>query len=144
MPTTGQVGFDRTIQETNTWLNDVSEAMGDPRRTVAYHALRGTLFALRDRLPPAEVFDLSAQFPMLLRGLFFEGYRLQGKPEKLHRDAFFERVQDELQRAGGANVETAVRAVFQVLDQHVEAGEIQDIRRALPADLRELWPTPQV
>jgi uncharacterized protein (DUF2267 family) len=143
MPTTGQIGFDRTLQETNAWLNDISEAMGDPRRTVAYHALRGTLFALRDRLPPAEVFDLSAQLPMLLRGLFFEGYRPQGKPEKMHRDAFFGRVQDELQHAGGANVENAVRAVFQVLDQHVDAGEIQDVRTALPADLRDLWPTPQ-
>jgi uncharacterized protein (DUF2267 family) len=141
MPTTGQIGFDRTVQETNTWLNDISDAMGDPRRSVAYHALRGTLFALRDRLPPAEVFDLSAQFPMLLRGLFFEGYRPQGKPEKMHRDEFFERVQKELQSAGGANVENAVRAVFQVLDQHVGTGEIQDVRRALPADLRDLWPT---
>ena len=139
MPTTGQVGFDRTIQETNTWLNDISEAMGDPRRTVAYHALRGTLFALRDRLPPAEVFDLAAQFPMLIRGLFFEGYRPKGKPEKMHRDAFLERVQDELQSAGGANVENAVRAVFQVLEQHVGAGEIEDVRQALPADLRDLW-----
>jgi uncharacterized protein (DUF2267 family) len=81
---------------------------------------------------------------MLLRGLFFEGYRPQDKPEKMHREAFFERVQDELQRAGGANVETAVRAVFQVLAQHVGAGEIQDVRRALPADLRDLWPAPQV
>lgn len=141
MPTTGQIGFDRTLQETNTWLNDISDAMGDPRRTVAYHALRGTLFALRDRLPPAEVFDLSAQLPMLLRGLFFEGYRPQGKPVKMHHDAFFERVRDELQRAGGANVETAVRAVFQVLAQHVDAGEVEDIRTALPADLRDLWPT---
>jgi uncharacterized protein (DUF2267 family) len=144
MPTTGQIGFDRTLQETNTWLNDISTAMGDPRRSVAYHALRGTLFALRDRLPPAEVFDLSAQLPMLLRGLFFEGYRPQGKPDKFHRDVFFERVQKELQRAGGANVETAVRAVFQVLEQHVDTGEVEDIRTALPADLRDLWPAPQV
>ena len=144
MPTTGQIGFARTIQETNTWLNDISDAMGDPRRSVAYHALRGTLFALRDRLPPAEVFDLSAQFPILIRGLFFEGYRPQGKPEKFHRDVFFERVQEELQRAGGANVEAAVRAVFQVLDQQVGRGEIDDVREALPADLRELWPTPTV
>lgn len=140
MSTTGHAGFDRTIQETNTWLNGISDAMGDPRRPVAYHALRGMFFALRDRLPVAEAFDLAAQLPMLLRGLFFEGYRPQGKPEKYHREAFLGRVRDELQHAGGANAETAVRAVFRVLEQHVGPGEIQDVREALPDDLRALWP----
>ena len=139
MQTTDITGFDRSIHETNTWLHDISEALGDPRSSVAYHALRGTLFALRDRLPPAEVFDLSAQLPLLIRGVFFEGYRPHGKPEKYHRDAFLERVQAELDRAGGANVTAAVRAVFRVLEQHVGAGEIEDVREALPRDIRALW-----
>jgi uncharacterized protein (DUF2267 family) len=140
MSTTGQPGFDRTIQETNTWLNEISDALGDPRRPVAYHALRGTLFALRDRLPVEEVFDLAAQFPMLLRGLFFEGYRPKNKPEKYHREEFLGRVRDELEQAGGANVEEAVRAVFRTLEQHVGDGEVRDVREALPEDLRALWP----
>jgi len=76
--TTDITGFDRTIHETNTWLRDISEILGDPRPNIAYHALRGTLFALRDRLPPVEVFDLSAQLPVLIRGLgeaFSKGIR---------------------------------------------------------------------
>ena len=140
MSATQDVPFDRTVQETHEWLNDISEAMGDPRRTVAYHALRGTLFALRDRLPTPEVYDLSAQLPMLMRGLFFEGYQPHGKPDKFHRDEFVERVRTELNRIGGANVESAIRAVLQVLDERVEEGEIADIRHALPEDLRALWP----
>ena len=139
MQTTDITGFDRSLQETHTRLHDISEALGDPRSSVAYHALRGTLFALRDRLPPAEVFDLSAQLPLLIRGVFFEGYRPHDKPEKYHRDAFLARVQAELDRAGGANVTAAVRAVFRVLEQHVGAGEIEDVRTALPADIRALW-----
>lgn len=140
MPSTGQISFDRMTQEMNAWLNDISDAMGDPRTSVAYHALRGTLFALRDRLPPAEVFDLAAELPMLIRGLYFEGYRPHDKPDKFHRDEFLERVRAELDQTGGANPETAARAVLQVLEQHVASGEIQDVRQALPADLRSFWP----
>jgi uncharacterized protein (DUF2267 family) len=32
-------GFDHTIQETNTWLNEIIEHMGNPDKQLAYHAL---------------------------------------------------------------------------------------------------------
>ena len=140
MSMTGYRGFDRTIQETNTWLHAISEEMGDPRRHVAYHALRGVLFALRDRLTVEEAFDLAAQLPMLMRGLYFEGYRPAGKPEKYHRAAFLEKVSRELQQADRVNPEKATRAVFRVLERHISKGEIADVREGLPEDLRRLWP----
>lgn len=134
--------LDRTLQETHVWLNDIGDAIGDPRREMAYHALRGTLFALRDRLPVNEVFDLSAQLPLFIRGVFFEGYRPEGKPEKFGRDAFLDRVRHELQAIGGGNPERITRGVLRVLERHVAAGEIEDIRSELPKDLRALWPAP--
>lgn len=132
--------FDRTLQETHIWLNDIGEAIGDPRAEMAYHAMRGVLFALRDRLPIDEVFDLSAQLPLLVRGIMFEGYRPAGKPDKFGRDAFLERVRAELQAVGGANPERITRGVLRVLAQHVAAGEVNDLRSELPRDLRALWP----
>jgi uncharacterized protein (DUF2267 family) len=140
MSTTGFRGFDRTIQETNVWLHEVGEYMGNPNRMVAYHALRGVLFALRDRLTVDEVFNLAAQMPMLLRGLFFEGYQAAGRPIKYHADEFLARVEQELQHAGGASPEKATRAVLTVLEQHVDQGEIRDIIDELPKDIRRLWP----
>ena len=134
--------FDRTLHETHAWLGAVADALGDPRPEMAYHALRGVLFALRDRLPPDEVFDLSAQLPLLIRGVFFEGYRPTGKPDTFGRDAFLERVRHELQAIGGGNPERTTQAVLSVLQAHVAAGEIEDVRNELPKDLRALWPDP--
>jgi uncharacterized protein (DUF2267 family) len=34
----------------------------------------------------------------------------------------------------------AVAAVFELLSAKIGAGEIQDVRHALPADVRALWP----
>ncbi|HMN28831.1 MAG TPA: DUF2267 domain-containing protein, partial [Caldilineaceae bacterium] len=87
--------FDHSLQEAHAWLNDIAEQMGNPNRQLAYHALRGVLFALRDRLTVEEVFDLSAQLPLLIRGLFFEGYQVNGKPQKYHADEFLARVEHE-------------------------------------------------
>lgn len=142
MAATGLASFDRTIQETNVWLHDIERELHDTRRQMAYHALRGVLFALRDRLIVTEVFDLSAQLPMLIRGILFEGYKPTGKPEKYHREEFLARVSKELQQAGGGNPEAAARAVFRVLQQHVSAGEVEKLRHALPRDLRTLWGEP--
>lgn len=138
MSLSGLQVFDTTIQETNTWLHQISNEMGDPRKTVAYHALRGVLFALRDRLTIDEVFDLSAQLPMLVRGIFFEGYRPAGKPLKYHKEEFLERINQELQMSGAVNTETAVKAVLRVMERHVSHGEMNDIRNRMSHDLRLL------
>lgn len=35
-------------------------------------------------------------------------------------------------------------AVFELLSKKITAGEIEDVRNALPADVRTLWPEPYV
>ncbi|MCB0122035.1 MAG: DUF2267 domain-containing protein, partial [Caldilineaceae bacterium] len=102
MTTTGFRGFDHTLQETHHWLNEIAEEMGNPDRHLAYHALRGVLFALRDRVTVEEVFNLSAQLPMLMRGIYLEGYKVAGKPEKYHVDEFLARVNREISKVGPA------------------------------------------
>jgi uncharacterized protein (DUF2267 family) len=140
MSTTGFRGFDHTVQETNLWINQIAELMGNPNRQLAYHALRGVLFALRDRLTVDEVFNLAAQLPMLIRGLFFEGYKAAGRPIKYHADEFLARIEQELRMAGGANPERAARAVLTVLHQAIGEGEMRDVIDELPKDIRRLWP----
>lgn len=139
MSANGFRGFDHTVQEINIWLHEIADEMGNPDRRMAYHALRGVLFALRDRLTVEEVFNLAAQLPMLIRGVYFEGYKVAGKPEKYHVEEFMARVSRELHKAGLASPEKATRAVLAVLDRHITAGEMDEVRGELPKDLRRLW-----
>lgn len=133
--------FDSTVHEMNSWLKEISTEMEHPDRQIAYHALRGVLFALRDRLTVEEAVDLASQMPALVRGVYFEGYKPAGKPLRYRdRDVFLNRVAEELEKAGGANPETAARAVFAVLSQHISGGEIDDVIQMLPEDVRDLWP----
>jgi uncharacterized protein (DUF2267 family) len=142
MQTTHVDALDRTIQKTNEWLKAIQHELGAADRHEAYLALRAVLHALRDRLPPHEVLHLGAQLPMLVRGIFYEGWRLESGPGLARtRGEFLGAVVVE---AGGANLgpEHAARAVFKVLRDRISAGEIDDVRSALPAGVRELWPLP--
>lgn len=133
-------GLRRTVHTTSSWLKQIAEEMSHGDKQRAYHALRGVLFALRDRLPVDEVMNLSAQLPTLIRGVYFEGYTAAGKPERYRsRDEFFERVQEELTVVNGGGPEAATDAVFHVLRTKVSEGEIKDIEHMLPRALKPLW-----
>jgi len=66
---TGLAVFDTSVQETNEWLRAIEQRLRPCERQQAYTALRAVLHVLRDRLPTDAVLGLSAQVPMLMRGL---------------------------------------------------------------------------
>jgi len=143
MSATGLEVFDTTLHKTHTWLKAIMQELGTEDRHRAYMALRAVLHALRDRLPVEEVAQLGAQLPMLIRGIYYEGWDPTGKPLKeRHKEAFLAHVARELKTPSGPAMdpEAAVKAVFKVLGQKVVEGEIEDVRRLLPKELRELWP----
>ena len=74
--TTGLDTFDKTEQESNLWLKDVMERLNTYDRRHAYSTMRAVLHAVRDRIGPENAAHLGAQLPMLLRGLFYEGWDL--------------------------------------------------------------------
>jgi uncharacterized protein (DUF2267 family) len=141
MTTTGFSVLDTTVQKTQTWLKDIMYELGSEDRHRAYLALRGTLHALRDRLTPEEAADLGAQFPMLIRGLYYEGWHPSGKPEKIRdKEEFLSRVEKVFPNEPKPKAEDVVRAVFKVMFFRVDEGEIQDVKNMLPPELADLWP----
>jgi uncharacterized protein (DUF2267 family) len=141
MSQSGIAAFDSTIHTTNVWLQDLMDRLGWPDRHRAYLALRAVLHALRDRLTVEEAADLAAQLPMLVRGFYYEGWHPHGKPLKQRKkEEFLAHVAQAFHDGPCVDPERLTRAVFQVLAEHVTAGEIEDVKSSLPADIRALWP----
>src|SRR3712207_3941320 len=101
MSATGLAVFDTTLQKTNGWLNAIMEELGWGDRRRAYLALRGTLHALRDYLVVDEAAQRAAQLPLLVRGLYYEGWDPARVPvEGRGREDFLGRVAAAFERAG--------------------------------------------
>jgi uncharacterized protein (DUF2267 family) len=141
MTTTGLDVFDTTVQQTNRWLNEIGQEMHSEDRHKAYLALRGTLHALRDHLVIDESAQLAAQLPLLIRGIYFEGWNPTPKPSHdRSRKTFLERVDGALTRGQpGIFPEVAARAVFRTIANHISPGEVNQVRQSLPREIRDLW-----
>jgi uncharacterized protein (DUF2267 family) len=141
MSITGLPVFDHTLHITNIWLKDVMQRLGTEDRHRAYLALRATLQALRDRLSVDEAAHLGAQLPMLVRGIYFEGWHPAGKPLKERsKEQFLAHILKGMPHEPDLDAEGVVRAVFGLLAERVDAGEIQEVKDMLPRPVRELWP----
>lgn len=140
--TTGLDTFDKTVQESNLWLKDVMERLNTYDRHHAYSTMRAVLHALRDRVGPENAAHLGAQLPMLLRGLFYEGWDPTGKPTKeRHENAFLAHIARELPRAAGpGEIEQGAVAVLDVLSKRIDRGAAVKLAAILPQDLRRFWP----
>ncbi len=139
--TTGLDVFDTTVQESNLWLKDLMERLGTHDRHHAYSTLRAVLHALRDRIGPDNAAHLGAQLPMLLRGLYYEGWHMSRTPTKeRHEIEFLARVAQELPRADALEIESGVCAVFDLLSKKIDRGEAVKLAGVFPKELRALWP----
>jgi uncharacterized protein (DUF2267 family) len=134
--------FDGTLQKTQAWLNEIqTELEWHEQPHKAYLALRTVLHTLRDRLTIEEAIQLGAQLPMLVRGFYFEGWTLKGKPRKeRHKQDFLAHVGDAFKEDSTSRPESIARAVFKTLARHISPGEIEDVKHILPKALHELWP----
>jgi len=137
---TGFTAFDTTIQTTHVWLNELMARMTWQDRHRAYLALRAVLHALRDRLSVDEAAALGAQLPMMVRGFYYEGWHPHGKPiRERKKDEFLAHVRAAFPREAEVDAEQIAQAVFQLLADHVSAGEIEKVKHILPAEIRALW-----
>jgi uncharacterized protein (DUF2267 family) len=139
MAATGLDVFDKTLQKTNTWLDEIMAEIG-PDRQVAWHALAAVLHPLRDRLPLDLAAHLGAQLPLLVRGLYYDQWRPAAPPERLRTlDEFLERVGEGLQGIRPVNGRDATQAVFRTLSHHVDPGQVAKVIDALPEEMKGLW-----
>ncbi|MDP1669612.1 DUF2267 domain-containing protein [Phaeovulum sp.] len=132
--------LDHAPQVVAEWLNSLGEDLGWHDKARTYMLLRATLHALRDFLTVNEAVDLAAQLPVLLRGVYYEGWIPAKTPARPRgKEAFLARVEAPFVNVPLEEPEDCVVAVFDLLRRRLSAGELGQVAHALRKPLRELW-----
>ena len=113
--------FDKTLQTTNIWLDEIMEVIG-PDRQVAWHTLGAVLRPLRDRLP----------LGLAAHSLYYDQWEPEKQSDKTRSlEEFLERIGKELENIRPVNVQEGARTVFHVLSRHLDRGQTVKVRDAL-------------
>jgi uncharacterized protein (DUF2267 family) len=129
------------IQQTNLWLKKLTEEHHLQDRQQAYNALRAVLHALRDRMTSEQVIQLGAQLPIIVRGIYYEGWQTgAGHARDRHLDEFLAHVEAQLPPKFPRDPLGVSQAVFDLLWQELDPGESAKVIAHLPQSLRDLWP----
>lgn len=141
MATTGISSIDHEPQVVAEWLNELSDALGWSEKGRAYLLLRTVLHATRDQLGANEAADLASQFPMMIKGIFYDGWQPAKTPvEDRSKAAFLARVARAFSKEPLEDPDRAISAVFQLISNHVSEGEVAQVSGSMKKPLRELWP----
>ncbi|SCF26215.1 Uncharacterized conserved protein, DUF2267 family [Micromonospora purpureochromogenes] len=134
--------FESSLEKTNLMLKDIEQAYGWPKeqRNQSYCALRTVLHLLRDRMPVQESVEFAAQLPVLVRGIYFDGWKPMDVPIKLNRDDFLLEVRRHFPYDVEGGTERVVQVVLDALSRHVTQGQWDDVKDTMPSDLQRMMP----
>jgi uncharacterized protein (DUF2267 family) len=113
-------------------------------RDKAGRIIRSVFHALRNRLTHEESFQLLAQLPMALKGVYADGWWFEKDYKRIsHVNDFLDEVREEDGGLAGYDfgnnkkAKVAVAAVFKALNYFVSEGEMNDIISIMPAELKD-------
>lgn len=139
MSNTGFETFDKTMQQTNETLKEIEKAFAwQNRRNQSYGALRAVLHTLRDRLTIEEATEFAENLPMLIRGIFYEGWQPSKVPKKLNKEEFLQEVRTKFRFAVDSDIQMVTEVVLLALKKYIGRGEAEDIIDILPKDLAKM------
>jgi uncharacterized protein (DUF2267 family) len=134
--------LDRAITNAVEIIDEVQDELGWESKDKTYQATKAVLQSVRDRLQIEEVVHLSANLPLILKGMMMDGYLLRNKPERIRDlEGFLELVQANYDSTmhDMINSEDATITVLNVLNSHIGGGEFTKVAANMPAPIQRLF-----
>lgn len=139
------LNFNQYANEGNAFLNEYAERINMPDDTdKAGRILSSVLHGLREVIPVEESLQLISQFPMFLKAVYVNRWRLGEKDRVKNMTEFIDLIR-ELNGVTGMNdfgseeiAENYINTTFMALRKYISLGELEDIRTVLPKELKSI------
>jgi len=138
-----EYNFDKFAAEGNVFLHKLDSRLGYPENpNKAARVLKAVLHAIRNRLTPEESVQLISQFPLFLKALYVDGWKIGASRERIrHLEEFLVDIRKEDRQLFSedfgdlSEVKEATSIVMGLLGEYVSPGEAKDIRAILPKEI---------
>lgn len=138
------MNFQNYARKGESFVREIARELGCAEdMNKAGRIMRSTFHVLRNQTSPEESMQLISQLPMMIKAVYVDGWSLGKSVNRVrHVDDFLAKVREadrdfsEDDLFCDADALAAVKAVFRVVRSHVSEGEIEDLRRTLPGELR--------
>ncbi len=132
--------FDPILEQASEWIDAVTKELGAAQQRSGYAALRATLHALRDSLDMERAAQFGDELPLLIRGLYYEGWAVGKEPPHILDPAdFLQSVRRTLRgHAELSEPEDLARATFAALVGLLPRDTVDAVARGLPSDIHQL------
>jgi uncharacterized protein (DUF2267 family) len=143
MTHTNVTHLSHACQQAQEWIKALAARSPFEVEDQAYSYARAVLHALRDRLTVEEAVHLGSQLPLLIRGIYYDGWKPSRVPDKIKSlNEFYQRVEEGfpgLPTASTIDPVFATNAVLRFLEERIDPGEIRHVRGQLPRELQQLF-----
>lgn len=140
------LNFEKHAQKGNKFINDVAKQLGNKSDTAkAGKLVRAVFRTLRNHLTLEESFNLLAQLPLALKGVYVHEWTPARKRDLSRKKIDF--IEEVLKYADGTSLHgfsdikrgtEAVHVVLNVLKQYISPGEFSNMEAVLPKQLKKL------
>lgn len=131
--------LESTMQKTHEWIGRLAE-LAHMEKNEAYKCLRAVLQTLRDRLPLEEAVHFGAQLPIVLRGVYYDGWQPAKVPIKYNRWEFLHSISEKLYIEGIIDPERLTQNTLLAMSLFLPGETMLKLKHLMPHDIQSLWP----
>jgi len=140
------LNFNQYAAEGNSFIKEYAKEMNlGKNHDKAGRILISILHALRDLISPEESLQFISQFPMFLKAVYVNRWKMRKKhPKVKHMNQFIELIRtidggaSEIDFESDEVAEQYIDSTFIFLRKYISLGEMEDIRSELPKDLKSM------
>ncbi len=133
--------FEGYVEKSWEWVREVAADLSIPEEK-AQRIIRVVLHALRAKISTQESFHLISQLPMIWKGIYVDGWKINEQKERMHG---MEEYLDEIRKVdkqmaaydfgNDQQARKMIFAVWKLLANHVSPQEITQICNCLPNEI---------
>lgn len=139
------MNFESYIAKANIFLKDIAEGIGEPEnKAKAGRVLRAVLHAFRSRLTTEESIHFAAPLPILIKGIYVDGWHLTRLRDKPSFSDFLSEVRKFDGHPGFKDFSDdresikIIRVVLEVLKKYVNESNIEQLKVQLPEEIADM------